>query len=410
MKNQLLALSVSFLLATNSLLADASYTKTRTIKSAINTSSPMMAMMGKMGGGDMLKALEPTTDTVMVRGNKMATVTKTGSTILDLDKQAMIQTDSAKHEYSVITFQQLSDMMERMEKMANSPMPTARNPAANTPQVETETTVDIKEEHPGTTKIVDGLTATEHIFKATITTHMKDTSGQATAGQNAPASMSTSVLYTEEIWVLDGVPPAYQAVLDFYKLAGEKMASAMSPAARETMPQGIPNTPGAMNGMVELQHRVAALKGLHVIEVTRVNMAIAVDGQPGSQPTTATNSDQSSTSQQPAAQATTQPAAQPASQPAPSKLGGLGGALARGALGGFGSKKSTTPAPSPTPTPAPAAQTQPAPASSGNPFLSETTVELSNFSTQSVPASEFEIPSGYKQVPSPIEKLLQSGK
>ncbi len=205
MKNQILALSISFLLAANSLLADASYTKTRTIKSPINTSSPMMSMMGKMGGGDMLKALEPTTDTVMVHGNKMATVTNRGTTILDLDKQAMIQTDSAKHEYSVITFQQMSDMMERMEKMGNSPMPMAR-PAANGQQVETETTVDIKEEQPGTTKIVDGLTATEHIFKATITTHMKDTSGQAPAG-SAPASMSTSLLYTEEIWVLDGVPP-----------------------------------------------------------------------------------------------------------------------------------------------------------------------------------------------------------
>ncbi len=207
-----------------------------------------------------------------------------------------------------------------------------------------------------------------------------------------------------------GFPPAYQAVLDFYKMAGEKMASAMSPAARETMPQGIPNTAGAMNGMADLQRRVAALKGLHVIEVTRMSMAMAVDGQPESAQaasTPAANGNQNTNTQQ---QSTAQSTPQSASQPAPSKLGGLGGALARGALGGFGSKKSTPPPPSPSPAPTPTAQTQPAPASGGNPFLSETTVEMGNFSTQPVPSSAFEVPSGYKQVPSPIEKLLQSGK
>jgi hypothetical protein len=37
-------------------------------------------------------------------------------------------------------------------------------------------------------------------------------------------------------------------------------ASLMSPAAKAATPQGLPDTPGTQNGMMELQRRVAALK------------------------------------------------------------------------------------------------------------------------------------------------------
>ena len=44
------------------------------------------------------------------------------------------------------------------------------------------------------------------------------------------------------------------------------------------------------------------------------------------------------------------------------------------------------------------------------PFLSETTIELGGFSTEPVGTADFEVPAGYKQVPSPMEKMLNSGK
>jgi hypothetical protein len=417
---KLLTLAASFLMAAYPLLAaDASYTKTQTIKSPVNTASPMASMMKQFGGGDMLKALEPTTDTIMIHGNKMVTVTARGSSIMDLDKQAWIQTDTAKREYYVMTFQQMSDMMERFNKMENAPL-VAGNRGANNPQVEMETTFDVAEEHPGTTKVVDGFTATEHIFKATITTRAKDTSGQNTAaGQNQPV---TSVMhYTEEVWALDTVPPAYQAILDFQRTAGEKAASLMSPAAKAAMPQGIPNTAGAQNGMVELQRRVAALKGLHVIEVTRISMTMdmgAAAGAGGQTAPAATTQTTSTTQTTDTTQTSGNSNASTSTTQAPtSRLGGLGGALARGALGGFGSKKAATPAPAPAAAPAPAtttqtttAQNQPAPAGGDLGFLSETSIELGNFSTQPVGTAQFDVPAGYKQVQSPIEKMLNSTK
>ena len=263
---------------------------------------------------------------------------------MDLDKQAWIQTDNAKREYYVMTFQQMSDMMERFSKMENTP-PVVGNQGANHPQVETETTFDVTDEHPGTTRVVEGFTATEHIFKATITTRAKDTSGQ-NSGQQATSVMH----YTEEVWVLDTVPPAYQAVLDFQRTAGEKAASLMSPAARAAMPQGLPNTPGAQNGMVELQRRVAALKGVRAIEVTRVSMSMDMGAGAG----TAAQPVQPAPSQPDTTQTNGSTNSAPVTTQAPtSRLGGLGGALTRGALGGFGSKKAA-PAPAPAATPAPA--------------------------------------------------------
>jgi hypothetical protein len=403
MKKQILATVVSILIAVNPLWADASYLKKQTIKSAISamSSSPLMALTKQMGGGDMLKELEPTTDVIMVHGNKMVTVSKRGSSIMDLDKQAWIQTDAAKHEYYVMTFQQMSDMMARVEDMMKTPppMPNASKPGDG--QMQTETTVDVTEEHPGTTKEVAGYTATEHIFKATIKTHMTGTSGNG-----EPVAMTTTMLYTEEIWVINEVPPAYQAVLDFYKMAGEKMSSVMSPAAKAAMPQGIPNTPGTQNGMMELRRRVSALKGLHVIEVTKVGMPVDPAMMAAAQGQEATPA-----APAPAPATTGGQQQQPTNTPPAPAIGGLGGALARGVLGGFGRKTAApaaAPAPAPAATPAPVATAQAPGAAAGNPFLSETTIELSNFSTQPVVLSEFEVPAGYKQVQSPIEKMMKT--
>jgi len=278
-------------------------------------------------------------------------------------------------------------------------MPNASKPGDG--QMQTETTVDVTEEHPGTTKEVAGYTATEHIFKATIKTHMTGTSGNG-----EPVAMTTTMLYTEEIWVINEVPPAYQAVLDFYKMAGEKMSSVMSPAAKAAMPQGIPNTPGTQNGMMELRRRVSALKGLHVIEVTKVGMPVDPAMMAAAQGQEATPA-----APAPAPATTGGQQQQPTNTPPAPAIGGLGGALARGVLGGFGRKTAApaaAPAPAPAATPAPVATAQAPGAAAGNPFLSETTIELSNFSTQPVVLSEFEVPAGYKQVQSPIEKMMKT--
>lgn len=414
MTKRIMAASLSFVLTASPLVADASYTRTHTTKSPFAAGSPMSTMM-KVGGGEAAKAFEPTTDTIMVHGNRMVTVTNRGVTIMDLDKQEFIQTDKARHEYSVMTFQQMSDMVERFEKMGDQAGAVERSPAANAQQPEMETTVDIKEEAPGTTRDVSGYTATEHIFTAKITIKYKDPAAQATASQTPGGAAMMSVLYTEEVWTLEAVPPAYEAVREFERRMGEKMKSTMSPAARVALPTGVPSTPGAANAMAELQRRAAALPGLHVITVTRMSMPInmaAMAAANGQRAPAANTGGQPQSQAQSTGASVASGAANSGTQSALSKLGGIGGAMARGGFAGFGSKKAAAPAPAPTA--APAASTAPvgsAQADAPSPIFSETTTELGNFSLQPVSLADFEVPAGYKQVPSPMEKYLEkSGK
>src|SRR5712691_1529741 len=77
----------------------------------------------QMTGGalfEMMKALgplarqsrEPNVSTVIVKGNRMATVGKDHTTIMDLDKETITEIDAAKKQYSVVTFAQMKEAMQ----------------------------------------------------------------------------------------------------------------------------------------------------------------------------------------------------------------------------------------------------------------------------------------------------------
>jgi len=84
-----------------------------------------------------------------------------------------------------------------------------------------------------------------------------------------------------------------------------------------------------------------------------------------------------------------------------SRLGVLGSALGSSALGAFHKKKAAAAAP------APAATATATPAADGtqttqSAVLMEMTTQKSNFSQETVPASAFQVPAGFKRVESPM--------
>jgi hypothetical protein len=250
---------------------------------------------------------------------------------------------------------------------------------ANNPQGEMETAVDVTEEHPGTTKVVEGFTATEHIFRAAIT--------------------------TRAIWVLDTVPRPTRP----YSISSgwrAKRRQSDEPGGEGCHASGYPQYARS----AEWHARTAP--GLHVTEVTRMSMSMDMgSGAAAGAQTAPPVSPQPDTTQPDSTQTNTSNPAPATTQAATSKLGGLCGALARGALGGFGSRKAATPAPAAahaTPPQTTTAPTQPAPANGDMGILSETATELGNFSMQPVGTAQFDVPAGYKQVESPIEKMLNS--
>ena len=66
----------------------------------------------RLGGPFTRKAREPIVSTVLIKGNRMATLGKDNSTIIDLDKESITEINLSKKNYSVVTFAQMRQAMD----------------------------------------------------------------------------------------------------------------------------------------------------------------------------------------------------------------------------------------------------------------------------------------------------------
>src|SRR5208282_2072283 len=82
------------------------------------TGGSLLATM-KMAGPFARQAREPNVSTHMLKGDRMVTLTKDRSTVIDLSKETITEIDLAKKTYSVMTFaemkQALENTMQRMQ-------------------------------------------------------------------------------------------------------------------------------------------------------------------------------------------------------------------------------------------------------------------------------------------------------
>jgi len=227
---------------------------------------------------------------------------------------------------------------------------------------------------------------------------------------------------TTDAWIAPD-PPEVKEIQDFDVRMGQKLMAGVDMSAFKAqmtqmsqmnqnpgMAQLFGGKPGSAGAMAQMQKEIAKLKGTRVMEVTRM-------GGSGSGPGAAQNTAQaapaapaaatpaSSSGSSVAGQVATDTAAQTAAGEA-SRLGVFGSALGSSALGAFHKKKAAAAA-APTPAAAPAATaTTTTPAADGtqttqSAVLMEMTTQKSNFSQETVPASAFQVPAGFKRVESP---------
>ena len=133
------------------LWADVTYTETVHYKGGTMidmaksmANNPMTARMGQ--------AFEDQSYTIYIKGNKMARVGKNTTTITDLDAGSITNINHSRKTYTVITFDQLKQMSERMQQFAGG---------------RGGMDFDIKVKKTGKTKEINGQTATETIITAT---------------------------------------------------------------------------------------------------------------------------------------------------------------------------------------------------------------------------------------------------
>ena len=333
MPNQLPTLVVVSLCACT-LRADFSYQETsRVTGGALAGAMKVAAVFSKEARG-------PIQTTVMVKGDRLAHLSATHGSIIDLSKETITNIDFQKKTYTVMTFAEMQQMMEQaQQKMKNAKARQKENPDAA--DVKFKVSVD----GTGQTKEISGLAAKEMLLKAEM--EATDTS----TGQ------SGSVVVTMDMWLAPKVP-GYEEVAEFHKRMGQKMkwTPGQNPMIRPEMNQG----------MTKLSEEAAKLEGMPVYSTMRM-------GGAGMQ-----------------AQAA-QPGAQPAEQP---KQGPSAGSAVGNALGGrfgLGRRKPQQ------------EQQQSGGQSQGqgqdaSGLMMEMVTETGNFSAAPVDSAKFEVPAGFKQV------------
>jgi hypothetical protein len=343
-------------MASTSLFAHADFTYQETTQV---TGGSMMSMM-KMAGTfskTARQATDPIISTVTVKGNRMMHANKDRTEIIDLDAGSITVIDHLKKQYTTMTFEQMRQQMDAAMAKAKAQQPKQQQPAPSNEAQNVDVKFTIKVRNTDATKDVAGLTAKESIMTMTMDATDKQ------SGQTGSFAITNDMYLAPDI-------PGYEEVREFYKRYALKMGSAMSGAVSSQM-MAMMQQPAAGKGMADMVEEMSKLKGIPVLQITR--MGTTVDGTP-----------------LPAASEAPLPAGPP-----PPSAGDVAKSAIMSSLpfGGFGKKKK---------------QDDPPPAANGAQtnaaVLVESSTQTTSFSKAPIDPSVFNPPAGYKQVePKQIE-------
>ncbi len=379
--NRCMRATVTLVLALGPLVCygDSSYQETTQMTGGqLVDSLKSIPFMGKQ----MKSLTDPMTTTTMVHGNQKAVVTKESTEIYDLDKQEIIHINTVKKQYSVDTFADMRKLMAQMPdkiKQAQAQVAAAQAQQPQAPASNLQFSFSVSVKDTGVQQVVNGLNAKQQIM--TLATTVTD-----------PSQPGTSATYTvtTEIWTTPDLPEEMKDAQDFDVRFGQALMSGVDMSAyanmlgnslnssSAAMTQMFSSQPGAAGAYAQMGKEMAKIQGTPILEKTSM----------GGSGTGAAAPQESST-------ASSQPAPRSGNSVPSLSASGIGGALV-GSI--FGKKKSKPENPPPAATSAP--QTP------GEVTLMEMTTQKSNFSHDPVPASAFEIPSGFKQVPSALAQSL----
>ena len=227
--------------AGSSLLADFTYQQTSTI-----TGGAMMSMM-RIAGAFSKKAKEPIQSTISVKGDRMVHRTGDTASVIDLSSGTITHIDFQKKQYSVMTFEEMKQLMEQMAQKAQ------KGQKGDQAQMKFKVSANAT----GKTKQVAGLEAKEMILTMQMEATDKD------SGQKGGMTVTT------DMWIASGIP-GYQEVREFQRRMAEKLN--WTPGGNMFM-----SDPKVSEGMAEVLKEAAKLDGMPVQQL--ISMGVA--GQPG---------------------------------------------------------------------------------------------------------------------------------
>ena len=359
--NKWLAPGLCLLLTTSS-FADFRYDETTRI-----TGGAVVGMM-KFAGAfskDAKQTMEPTTSTVIVKGNRMAHINPLQTEIVDLDKETITNIDHRKRQYTVMTFQQMKQQIMEAQQKARQQQEKerAKQPQADSSAPPPEMKFKVNVKNTGGTKNVAGLQAKEAILS------------MAMEGTDQKSGEKGALAMTNDMWLAPEIP-GYAEVREFNRRFAIKMGTILSDAIK---PQLAAMQPGMYQGMAEMAKEMSKLNGVPVSQIMRVGTTV------NGAPLPAASEAPLPPSNGPEMPSAGEVAKESAASTVASKIG-LGG------FGGFGRKKKKEEAKQEP------AQTQPG-TSPNSGVLLETSIEMTSFSSAPVDVSQFNVPPGYTQIP-----------
>jgi hypothetical protein len=273
-----LGIALTACLAASPVWADFSYQQRSQI-----TGGAMASMM-KFAGAFSKQAREPMVFQIYVSGHKIARIGAHTGEIIDVDKETITHISFDRKTYSVTTFEQMKQQMQKMAEQAKN------KSDANSADVQFKVSANAT----GQTKDIDGLNAKEMVMTLSM------------EGTDAKTGQSGSLDLKSDMWM---APVAgYEEVRELYQAMGQKLGFVPG------MGFGAMERPDLVKGMGELANQMAKMEGTPVETVT----TIAGSGRPS-------NSDNNSSL-----------ANSDSSDNPLARVRGLGG------FGGFGRKKKNT--------------------------------------------------------------------
>jgi hypothetical protein len=344
-------------LSSTALLADFQYEQT------VKFTGGFLTSVGRLAGR---QAMEPQVSTVLLKGNKMATVSPQSTQIIDLDAETITSVDHTKKTYSVMTFQQMKEQMEN----AMREMDKQRG------QQNADVRFDANVRDTGKTKDVNGLPAKQFVLTLSM------------VGTDKKSGESGAMHFTNEMWMASGMR-GYEEVSKFQERMAQKIGT-MFQGSNLAMMQ-----PGMGKGMAEMAKEMSKVEGIPVLQVMRIGST--ADNKPLPPASEAPELSKQSQVQMPGAgDVAGQAAGSAVGSAIGGRLGRLGGAA--GGLGGLGRRRQPQQE-EPQPQPEAQAQGQGQPAAL---MMAEVTTEMTSFSSGAVDATKLEVPAGFKQVESDL--------
>jgi hypothetical protein len=356
-----LSLCVGVVLTTPvSVNADLRYDETTEFKGGI------MEGLGRMAGMFGAKGLNKSTTSTFIKGDRLRADQLNGtelesSQIIQLDQDRIVLLDHKKKTYSVMTF---AEMRERMEKVMASMKSSSQNQPAKDPKksdVKVEPKITVKE--TGETKVINGFNTRRVLLTTELESEDQKTKDKAAMGADT------------ELWLTKDIS-GFEEQRQFYAKYAQKMAS-QDILKSAGMSPSMTQDPRVADSAQAMRKKMESLDGVAILTIMSFNLSGTPSAETKAQ---AANSQPKQTNEEREPESVGQSIGK--------ALGGFGG------FGGFGKKKKKKEEP--------AESTQPAQSSSAGSdekvtaTLMTSTTELKSFSKAALEGSLFEVPAGYK--------------